>query len=179
LTPGQEQALAAHLQLKLPKPEADRLFWAIGEWFKAGGFGANPEARARYAESRDHMARVARTTRDLQQALRLEHPLWNTRGIDWPALDALLDRVAASAEAESPQAAARRGQPRMEWRDDLIALVHAHYPPDKLTVSWCSHFEETIRLVLGFLGEDIEDLHKQVRRTLKRGVLPSFTLRLG
>jgi len=178
LTPAQERALTAHLKLKLPAPDAARLFAAIQHWFAAGGFGANAEAREWSAGHRRHMAQIATLARALQDALRVEPPLWNTAGIDWPTFDALLERVSCSAEASSPAPERLTGAPRVRWRDDLIAVVHAHYPPDKLTVSWCSHFETTLEMLLGYLGEELEDLHTQVRRTLKRGAKPPFTLRL-
>lgn len=176
LSPGQERALSADLRLKLPTAAADRLLCAIRDWFSYGPRSAAPEATQLRDDQRLHFGRVATLSRALQQALRREHPLWNTAGIDWPGLDAVLGRVNRSAAEESHAPPPLSHRAALEWREDLIALVRDHWPADRLTVSWSSPFVTTIAMLLGFLGEndDPANVATQVRRTLKRAPRSPF-----
>jgi hypothetical protein len=176
LTDTQRAQLAAHLARALDSSEADRLLFAIDHWWSYGPRTATDDAVASRVEWEQHMRRVANVARELAEALEMGRPAWNTAGIDWPMFDRALARIRSSAEAEAPERRSPRGAPPVKWRDDLIALVHSHYPPTKLTVSWSSHFERTIALLLGYLGSDVEDLHKQVRRVLARQPHPPFVV---
>lgn len=180
LTESQARDLAAHLREALSKAEAERVFWAVRDWFPYGPRSATHDAQLEAAEARNDSKRVSGLARDLRRALAGTPPLWDTAGIDWKALDAVLCRVERSANAEATAPKRPRGPPALAWRDELVALVHAHYPPAKRKLSWSSHFEGTIALLLGYLGEDVdrEDLHKQVGRILKRAPRAPFVLEL-
>ncbi len=181
LTPEQERALDAHLRLRLPAPDAKRLFAAIDDWLFYGPSSATPDAQEWHAANRARSSRIADLARNLRAELHAEHEAEGiiAHGVDSPALDASLEKVimmaARLAGASRP---ARRGPRTLGWREDLIGLVCAHYPPDKLSRARGSHFEETIAIVLRVLGESLGDLHSQIIRTLKRRPASPFVLHL-
>jgi hypothetical protein len=128
---------------------------------------------------RRHHLQTAKLARELREALSIEPPLWGTKGLDWDAIDRTLERVSRSAREEGHVTQRHHaGPPPLQWRDGMIALVHAHYPPAHLTLSCSSHFVETIALLLKFLGEDLDldHVYKQTRRSLERGSEPPFVL---
>jgi hypothetical protein len=181
LTPEQERALNAHLRLGLPDPDAKRLFAAIDHWLFYGPWSATPEAQEWHADNRARSGRIAQLARALRCELEAEREREGiiVHGLDWPSLGASLERIATTAArlTGTPQAP-KPGRRTLTWRENLIALVQAHYPSGKLSRSRGSHFEETIAMVLRFLGESLGDLHGQIIRTLKRRPASPFVLTL-
>lgn len=189
LTVDQQRGLAEHLTRELDAPDAARLFYAIEHWFHFGPSAATLEARIRWAAARRHYEQLAALARALRDELNDLH--WETapdgdlltrvlEDVERSSFEGALERLGrvGAGLSEPRDRKRRRGAPPVEWRDALIALVHAHYPEDRRAVAQFSHFEDTIALLLGYLGAEIENLHKQIVRTLKRKPRSPLLLRL-
>ncbi|WP_242344006.1 hypothetical protein [Anaeromyxobacter terrae] len=174
LSQARQIELADHLAGALDVLEAAQVFYAIEHWFAALGV-YTPEVQDDAETSRRCCAEMEVHARGLRDAMRGETlidraGLCRAAGIEWPDIEKFLETISQSAArlAEGPQPRGRGGAPPVEWREDLIALVHAHYPRGKATATRYGHFENTIELLLGYLGEELEDLHVQIVRTLAR-----------
>jgi hypothetical protein len=164
LEPHQERALMRHLSDGyLELKEIDRLAFAIRCYWPEvqASILYGSEVREQRTVSHRHFAKMAAHARGLQEALSAERPLVNTCGVDWAGFDAALKRVLKSAEMEVEASQPRRGRGRRpeEWRDELVAVVYAHYPETKAKLAEESHFEKTVALLLRFLAADVEDVH--------------------
>jgi hypothetical protein len=176
LTDKQQRDLGEYLAEELDLESAARVFYAIEHWsaLVPASTGEAFQARAARRERRD--TQIAALAQQLGDALRAESDDENILAplVELPALD----RVAAAASrfiAERPKRG--RHAPSEEWRDGLIALVHSHYPAAMRKVSRSGSFEKTIEKVLGYVGVELKDVHRQVLRTLRRSPR-SFELRL-
>jgi hypothetical protein len=183
LTRAQQIQLAEHLASELDLNDAAQVFYAIEHWWFFGPSSATSEAAASRAESRERDARIAALATSLRRELGDENERGNlvTHGEDPHAMAAALDRIAnvaarlSSVDEVKPPA---RGPPVLGWREQMIAVVRAHYPPGRASVTRDGHFETTIELLLEYLGEGLEDLHIQILRTLKRDPRCPFIARV-
>jgi hypothetical protein len=120
----------------------------------------------------------ATAVQDLLRANR--RPLPGTIDLDWTAFDDALATVINSTRREVAAArpGSKRGRPPEEWRDRLITVVFSVYPVGAAMKTTGSHFEETVRMLLEYLGRELEDIHSVTLDALHRQPAPPFTLRL-
>lgn len=108
---------------------------------------------------------------------RREHiVLVGSAGIDWPALDKALEILAAAADERPTRGG--RGRPSVKWRDRLISVVRSVYPTGAPT-GLNSHFEQTVEMLLDFLGQDLQNVQRTIRSALRRQPNPPFTVVAG
>jgi hypothetical protein len=179
--------LIDQLRLTLDADEADRVASAVDEWLLLdmpdGGDDTIIEEMKAFDRAR--WARVAKLARDLHDELHGTDgstPLVNVFGTPFgddhrcPPV-ATLDALARYAGEASQVPPRPRGPRRLEWRDELVSLVWAHYPESKRALTDNSPFEKTIKLLFGFVGErSIEDLHREIRRILARSPTAPFVV---
>ena len=126
-----------------------------------------------------HFSRMLTFARNLRSSLRTEPPLWNTANLDWEKFDSALDQVIDSAQEHSrtEERPTRRGRPPEGWRDRLISVVHSIYPPGTAKKRVGSHFEDTVEILLGLLGREVEDVHTVILDALRRRPDPPYTVK--
>lgn len=129
------------------------------------------------ASMRARMETVVRQTTALRDTLKTEAPFLGG-GFDWTALDAALSAVTKMADLRARQAETvagtrGRGRPTELERDLLIAVIRRAYPSGKLPRGVGAHFEETVALVLGWIGRSVEDVHKTAQRAVLQFPVPA------
>ena len=97
-------------------------------------------------------------------------PQIGTGAIDFDHLQEVLLVLSVSVgiHLKPGPAAAQRGRRPLAWRDELVATVCAIYreeTPKRVTA-------ETIELLLGWLGADIDDVEKAMTRSRQRQERP-------
>lgn len=182
-TEDQQERLEVHLATKFDGHAngfSDAVF-AIAEAFRYASVEIRYEdaLRRERTESRRHFARLVEHAAALRSSLATERPLWNTSEINWKRLDADLETLIRSASVHAESKPAKRGAPPLEWRDNLISVVFSVYPMSRAKKSDGSHFEQTVSLLLEFLGLPLSDPHKQIEQSLRRKtrggvVIPPF-----
>jgi len=136
------------------------------------------------AEARRHkyrtMSQLVEIVSTLQQTLADEEnrPLPGMGDFSWETLGELLSTLRESAEIhkrahQPPKASGPTGRGRcpLTWREDLIATVRGVYP-----LRAGKHFEDTVGLLLQYLGCEVEDLHGAIIDSLKRRREPPFRM---
>jgi hypothetical protein len=185
LTPAQAHELREHLGSVLKVNDLD---WAVAAIDMAASIcfrgGAESYQRAealRRAESylreqeasdrerHEHSRAVAEHADALVALLSGERPAW--AALIEP-LRGVAQQAGIEADAYRPQAGAGRRADR--WRDDLIATIYSVYPADTAKKTADSHFEQTVELVLGYIGREIENVHGLILAALNRTPDPPF-----
>ena len=133
------------------------------------------ETRRRHA----HHKTIARLAGKLRERLGIEPPEAASDDIDWATVDTLLARVAHAAATDASLTGPRRpGRTPLYWRDNLIAFAFACYPAGVALKSADSHFEQTVELLLGFLGHpDPANVHDALVDALARQPQPEWWIR--
>jgi hypothetical protein len=134
--------------------------------------------RAERAERFRHFSALVTCATTLQALLKATRPLPGTAEISWKAFDDQLATVieAAHIEIDAAHPTRKKGRPPEEWRDRLVSVAFSVYPAETATKAKNSHFERTIELLLGFLSQDLQDVHSVVIDALERQPKPPFTL---
>lgn len=128
-------------------------------------------------ERKTHLRSVEAHARELFLLLSdpEDRPRVGTDPVDFEALREMLLRVTASAHVEANPSEPRRfGRPPLTWRDELVATICAIYPeetPIQVVV-------ETLELVLGWIGADVQDVHGVVKRARRRRGAPHVTVKM-
>lgn len=180
---AQRSKLHRHLGQRLELHEIERVLASVDEWLLLDlpSEGDRELVEAMLTFDAERWGRVAKHARALLDELYGSPPLLDVNGVQFagnfraPAkgeLETLAEYAAGAATVPKR----RRGAPRIEWREELVSLVYAHYPANKRSKTEFGHFEETIALLFGFLGVTLSDLHKEVCRILKRNPEPPFII---
>ena len=100
--------------------------------------------------------------------------------MDWAGLNAQLSTIIRLvADDAAATIGSRRGRPPNWRRDNLIWAVYHLYPKGAAKKREASHFEQTIRMLFGFLNcdignreypEDYNALHQQILKSLNRAI---------
>jgi hypothetical protein len=174
LSDAQQAELRGHLAKRL---EPDHVEWMLGaiDTQSASAAVDISEGKARrevLASKAAHHGAILEHATALRVLLKIERPL--TVGICptvWDPLEATLWQIVgalrAHLEGTTPRPT-RRGRKPEEWRDRLIALVFNLYPPGLAAKTADGHFEETIGMLLGYLGVEVNDVHSVVLDALAR-----------
>lgn len=158
---------------KLNEAETKRMLFAVDCWLESPPWDISDSLEnVEFGEKqfRAKMARIGSIAAKLREEIGGLYPsVWWPNHVDFFGFTATLKVLAEFFAACGVAPERPRGAPRTEWRDELIAVVHAHYPATKITIATGSHFEQTIEILLNYLGvaPDPEVLHKQILRTLK------------
>ncbi len=134
----------------------DLVWWLNSHWL--------PMATSVRPSKRRHFKKVEKTAATLRALLVKEAPLMHTRRLEWGALDEALAIVERSARCEShtkPTAPAR-----LEWRDDLVAMVRDAYVEVVKTRGGKAKLLRMTMKILGAVGVEADE--REIRRVLKR-----------
>ncbi len=133
---------------------------------------------------RAHYLEISKTARRLKKLLQEDVSLQYTIAVGPAPRPRLLDKWEApfvmqqlhrlSAGAADVIPIATRGTPRDVHRDNLIAMIYSLYPPGAAKKTQGSHFEQTVEMVLQFVGRDIQNIHGLVLAALERTDPPAL-----
>jgi hypothetical protein len=172
MTARQRAILETHLGESGAAVERIAQAYRSAAWeFVDAGPWLRQRAKSDIEKSRRHFEEQEKLARDLIASLDWREPhdgmseLSSRAGysLGWSALREHLAWLADVARQEAETHRRRRGRPsETGWRNKLINRVWDAYPPARATRTRGGHFEETIEMLLKWIGDEPEDVHDVV-----------------
>ena len=173
-TPAQREELTAHLRKVLPDP-LDEVIERLDRQCEVAMLNPSDILRDRACFHKESQAIAAHG-----EALATLLTNWGMVDDDGnfvglndvaPSFHQDLRRIIAIAQVDANAWAPRGNGPGRRanfLRDQLITTTFEIYPPGEATKREDSHFERTVRLLLRYIDQEIEDVHSLVIDALRR-----------
>jgi hypothetical protein len=175
----QEMLLKAHLLEVLTEDDLRRVLPFLDEVLGIARVQIKhpEEYKAVRKQHYKHMTLILKHARALAALLEVQMPTAQLNHGGYEIFQDRLDFLIHCAERDIESLRVRdgrKGRPSFEWRDSLIATVFHSYPKGKATKTDGSHFQQTIELLLQFLGREVENTHDVLVDALRRHPEPPF-----
>lgn len=171
LNEAQREELRLHLGKKMDLEYADELIYWIDKFCYGKDLDSNSPGdeamKCFYEEVSRYASKLHEILRDPENGFKVRKGFLEQLNRVKRVADAEADHLVFQIEVKKRLKVA--GRPSKRWRDDLIYLTYRLYPNGVASKTASGHFEQTVEKVLGYLNSSINDLHKVVIASIRRG----------
>lgn len=171
LNEAQREELRLHLGKKMDLEYADELIYWIDKFCCGKDLDFNSPGdeamKCFYEEVSRYASKLHEILSDPKSGFKVKKGFLEQLNRVKRVADANADHWVFQIEVEKTLKVA--GRPSKRWRDELIYLTYRLYPNGVASKTAGGHFEQTVEKVLGYLNSSINDLHKVVIASIRRG----------